>query len=384
MTAATVSSFSIVFICLLFGIALLAAWQAFGLKRYAMLWALSFIAAAVGHGMRIGTPLVWPAAVPFFAMLACHTSVASFTLLAAGFRSRAQRSHWPVTLLWLVSTLLLLGFWILDVDGWRTSLRIITGLADAAMIAVIIATLGNRGLRVLLVQALLAIYGLYAASVGLAAWLAKSGGTAGESFFVMVLSIGTPTGMIGTGVMTLLMVSADLARDLREQAIRDPLTGLLNRRGLEERISELHRRSGSRNPTIVALADLDRFKAINDRLGHAVGDAVLQRFARLLEERFGTLGPVARIGGEEFVLLLPDVPLAEARRRIEALHAEIPASYPDIATDHPVTASFGLTEHAQGEPFQQALSRADAALYRSKAAGRNWVTYLDRASQAAE
>jgi diguanylate cyclase (GGDEF)-like protein len=361
MTAAAISSFSIVIICLLFGIFLLAAWQAFGLKRYAMLWALSFIAAAVGHGMRIGTPLVWPAAVPFFAMLACHTSIASFTLLAAGFRSRARRSHWPVTLLWLVSTLLLLGFWILDVSGWRTSLRIITGLGDAAMIAVIVATLGRGSARLLVVQGLLAIYGLYAASVGLAAWLAKSGGTAGESFFVMVLSIGTPTGMIGTGVMTLLMVSADLARDLREQAIRDPLTGLLNRRGLEERLGELHRKSG-RHATIIALADLDRFKAINDRLGHAVGDEVLKRFPRLLEERVGALGPVARMGGEEFLLLMPDIAPAEARRRIDTLHAKIPVHFPDIASDHPVTASFGVTEHAQREPFQHALSRADAAL----------------------
>lgn len=375
MLSALITSSSLAIASLLIGFALFVAWWQFGRKTHALIWACSFMAAAIGHGTRIiGGPLSGHS--DLLAMLACHASVASFAFLAWGFRLRAGRDNRLTFAFWGVAVLaLLFCYFIIGGAEGRMLNRIITAAADAVMVAVIVATIRTTSRRAKVLRALFVIYGAYICSVAIAAFLARDGGSIGGPMFFAVLSIGTPTGMIGTGLLTLLIVAADLAEDLRRQAVADPLTGLLNRRGLEQRMAVLLApRRVVRPPLVVVLADIDHFKSINDRLGHAAGDAVIRAFATHLQMAVQPQDLVARIGGEEFALVLPDRDIHEAVALIEKMRAGVPQVLRTLVPACDVTASFGIALVGDGETFDATLGRADSALYRSKKGGRNAVT----------
>lgn len=154
----------------------------------------------------------------------------------------------------------------------------------------------------------------------------------------------------------------------------DALTGLANRRALDERWPELlrHAEAGGQPLTLV-VADLDHFKQINDRHGHPAGDAVLRNVAQLMQLATRTTDLVARVGGEEFVLVLPDTPPERAMEVCERLRRRVQRfDWSSIAPGLEVTLSQGLacTPPLSAEGLMQ---RADAALYRAKAGGRNRV-----------
>ena len=161
---------------------------------------------------------------------------------------------------------------------------------------------------------------------------------------------------------------------------RDPLTGLLDRRGFMSeagrRLQQAERRDGS---LALLYIDLDRFKQINDGFGHAVGDAVLHAFARVALSGVRDDDVVARIGGEEFVVLLDDTSLDGAKRVAERVRTEFRKVTVDgLLGDFAVTLSVGIAGSAHGEKLEAFMARADAALYEAKAAGRDCVR-LDRA-----
>ena len=161
----------------------------------------------------------------------------------------------------------------------------------------------------------------------------------------------------------------------RSESIVDSLTGLPNRRSMELRFEELRadaRRTG--RPLALLLCDLDLFKAINDRYGHQRGDAVLVEAAETIRRSLRPTEQVYRLGGEEFLILVPScdlelaVPVAERVRR--AIESARPAGLP-------VTASVGLgVAVGQGIDFDELFRAADAALYDAKRAGRNRVAPL--------
>jgi len=168
---------------------------------------------------------------------------------------------------------------------------------------------------------------------------------------------------------------------LKEIAATDPLTGLGNRRDFDRRLNlELRRASRSGAPTSLLYLDLDHFKSYNDRFGHPAGDELLIKLSSLLADSVRTSDSVARIGGEEFVVLLPQTTvegattLAEKLRRTVARH---------LAARRPITISVGvatLVIPQQGSPDLQVLAEqlvdgADAALYRAKHEGRNRVRH---------
>jgi len=160
---------------------------------------------------------------------------------------------------------------------------------------------------------------------------------------------------------------------IAEVALTDPLTGAGNRRRLEQALAaEIARARRTGGPLCAVMADLDRFKAVNDRHGHAAGDEVLVRFAQILRAQTRATDVVARYGGEEFVVLLPHAGIEQAavfaERVRRALAAETVAPLPA-----PVTASFGIAQLREGETGDALLDRADAALYRAKENGRNRV-----------
>ena len=173
---------------------------------------------------------------------------------------------------------------------------------------------------------------------------------------------------------------AALEEELRYLATTDPLTGLLNRRAFMAMLAgELTRSQRLRSRFTVLMLDIDHFKQINDSHGHPAGDAVLVHVAALLTEQLRGIDKLARIGGEEFAIMLVDTPADSAAgvvgRLLDAIRhkpAEHPASHQPIA----FTASIGCTESLPDDDELSALARADRALYIAKQSGRDrhaWV-----------
>ncbi|MBD8697429.1 sensor domain-containing diguanylate cyclase [Stenotrophomonas sp. CFBP 13718] len=158
--------------------------------------------------------------------------------------------------------------------------------------------------------------------------------------------------------------------DLAEQSRTDALTGLPNRRAMALALdAAVTTRDGQPRQTCVALLDIDHFKRINDFQGHATGDRVLSELGALLRSHFAGAGLAARYGGEEFVVLLPDTDLRTAEVQCEFLRTAVA----DLPLGFPVTVSIGVAAHRSGDSTDHTVERADAALYRAKAAGRNRV-----------
>ena len=164
---------------------------------------------------------------------------------------------------------------------------------------------------------------------------------------------------------------ARIAADVSET---DPLTGIGNRRSLETRKNELIAAAGLDGAAGVILADIDHFKQVNDEWGHPVGDVVLRILVRRIAVAVGEDGSLVRWGGEEFLILAPDlsdVPLAALGERIRRSVADRPFSV-DAAHVLPVTVSVGCASGSLAD-FDSLVAAADAALYDAKHGGRNRV-----------
>jgi diguanylate cyclase (GGDEF)-like protein len=165
-------------------------------------------------------------------------------------------------------------------------------------------------------------------------------------------------------------------RSAWEASVRDPLTGVFNRRHFDETLTlELARaRRHSRELSLLML-DIDRFKAVNDSLGHPCGDAVLRELPRVISASLRATDLVARYGGEEFAVVLPETDLEGARRAAERMRRDVERhSFPVGAHVIRVTVSVGAATvtFATGTP-QTLVAAADARLYEAKRAGRNRV-----------
>ena len=167
----------------------------------------------------------------------------------------------------------------------------------------------------------------------------------------------------------------DVMKALKTETYTDPLSGLLNRRGFEERGMLLLRHCATaRFPVALVLADLDHFKALNDVHGHAAGDRVIADFAAKLRTAAGARGVAGRIGGEEFAVLLPLTDLAAARLFAEAVRTVYSAGHVDgLPAGTKVTASFGVAARSNDEALEPLMRRADDALYKAKKNGRDSV-----------
>jgi len=163
---------------------------------------------------------------------------------------------------------------------------------------------------------------------------------------------------------------------LQQLAREDGLTGVANRRWLDLQLQrEAERARRFHHPLAVAMVDIDHFKAVNDRLSHAAGDAALRAVARLLRDGCRASDVVGRYGGEEFLLILVETPADQARQLCDKLRQRIAAHdwaalVPGLG---PLTVSIGVAGHAADQPADDLLAQADRALYRAKHGGRNRV-----------
>ena len=217
--------------------------------------------------------------------------------------------------------------------------------------------------------------------------------TPSDICFPMIVA-GTPEGVLGvapeppltdhqhsvlSAAAALLAVSlknAQLFREVRENSVRDVLTGCVNRsHAIEVLDAEIRRARRSKLPLSLIMFDLDNFKEINDRYGHLCGDAVLAAVGARLKSQLRGTDVKCRMGGDEFMVILPDTPLAGAKQVSDTLRHEFESCALAWSNEQiKVTASFGLAAvNASDEDPLAAIARADVALYRAKDHGRNGV-----------
>jgi diguanylate cyclase (GGDEF)-like protein len=163
---------------------------------------------------------------------------------------------------------------------------------------------------------------------------------------------------------------------VKRQAVTDELTGLANRRSFREQLeTELSRAERFGNPVSLVVADLDDFKLVNDHFGHQAGDDVLRAFADILRGRIRSVDLAARLGGEEFSILLPETGLDGAEALAESLRIAVAElAVPVDSSEVRVTASFGVAAFPQTHTADELMTAADLALYRAKRRGKNRVS----------
>jgi diguanylate cyclase (GGDEF)-like protein len=269
--------------------------------------------------------------------------------LILALRARRRPERWTPDVSAVGSTLLLV-IATLTADGWAPSVAALF-VAVAMYAAFFLRTRSLIGVLLL-------------ACLGQGAALAQSGAETAALTWVI-----TTVTVVGTAGLVRWMretIRALLAR-LDDAASRDVLTGLLNRRGIFERLEhELARTSRNDQPLTVLVGDLDRFKALNDGLGHAAGDAALLRVGRVLEEASRRTDAVGRLGGDEFVIVLPETDAVGARIHAQRAMQAIAEEFQNDPI--PITVTFGAaTVCGASGSVERLLDIADRELYAAKA-----------------
>jgi diguanylate cyclase (GGDEF)-like protein len=320
---------------------------------------------------RFGAPGVWWVAT-------LSTIVSVYFLLDFGeLRLRTPRLalvfRWVGAYLPALALLLLLSPWPAD-KGWFPNVgNLLLLAANLVAIASLFVAWRRGGRHAGMV--LLAWIPLVLASTARA--LQLSSGSALPPW----LEYGLPLVLAWTAVV-LMLGMADRMRAFRRerdhaqyQAERDPLTGVFNRAGIERRLEwALEAMAGEYRPLAVMFLDIDHFKKINDSHGHAVGDACLGALVRIVASGLQYGDQVGRLGGEEFLLVLPGADRRRARDIAESIRRNVEARCRQIAgIPVEMTVSIGVAQSRRGDDGAMLISRADAAMYAAKRAGRNRV-----------
>jgi diguanylate cyclase (GGDEF)-like protein len=185
---------------------------------------------------------------------------------------------------------------------------------------------------------------------------------------------------IAIALLLLAVTGRDILADMRARSETDMLSGLLNRGGFESYADLALGDARTQGMTVsLVIADLDHFKSINDKFGHAGGDKVIVSFADFIRSAMNNRHVAGRIGGEEFAILLPGTNVVAARLFAEgARNAFSGLEIDGLPNDKRVTASFGVAELAEQETIADLMERADKALYLAKASGRDCVKIAAR------
>jgi diguanylate cyclase (GGDEF)-like protein len=228
------------------------------------------------------------------------------------------------------------------------------------------------------------VVALAGAAVHFARGVAFAFGEAGDSGFmsatplnVAFLTAGALT-LIGLSMGAVMYAHERVAERLERLATFDGLTGALVRGAFLER-AQRHCRQPARMPLSLVVVDLDHFKSINDRHGHASGDQALVRFAAVMSDGIRACDLFGRLGGEEFAVLCPGASADDAQRAIERLRASLADG---VRAGVAFTFSAGVAERGADEPLPSLMARADAALYAAKAGGRDRVVVASTAARA--
>jgi diguanylate cyclase (GGDEF)-like protein len=313
----------------------------------------------------------------FSSVVSAHLYAAGAALLALGITWRSGRRGIPPPLLLLPVVMVATLAWFSYVDdrlliriyvlNFGLGLILLAGAWHARRLAD--GSLAERALFWLLLALALHFFPrtlLTAGNIG--SRISDPASFGGTDFWVLTMYAGAVFGVV-IGIALVLVTAADLMAGLQRERDTDALTGTLNRRGLDTRAAELLEQPAQRPIALVA-CDIDHFKAINDQFGHHAGDLVLERIGMLLRNSCRATDLVARIGGEEFVVVLPNSTAEDGFELAERLRRLVAET--DVSRGPPVTCSFGVAQlHDLDRDIWAGLQRADRQLYAAKHAGRN-------------
>ena len=370
---------SMVFTSAALAIIFFLAWRNLGRKSYALTWAAAFTAATTQWVLHLAAGWFDNPSVHwlFVSLLA----IVLMTLLLKGHCQRTGCSLLPSNL-WPYSGA------IFAVMVWTTVISPHAGLSTmlvpaAAAVSLLLSAwvIVRHRVRTRPAEWAAAIsLVLFALSQLVAAGIAivqVAGIDAGyQSLFMQYNILTMPTGYLATSMFVVFMVASDISEEMKEIAVRDQLTGLYNRRGLAEHGAQAYALAKRHEiPISVVMTDIDRFKYINDEYGHAAGDDALCHIAELLRQDRREDDVLARVGGEEFVVVLPGADMRRAIDIADKLRVLIESSSLEANGDRlSMTSSFGVATSTDKDTcLADIVIRADRALYRSKRAGRNQV-----------
>lgn len=364
------------------------AWLHFGRARHVSSWALAYGLGALQWVMNALGVLIAPGN-PIPIILASMPVLASSALVPIGAR---QRAGLTVGLRWFVLAGLVFAIAITLVYTALPNRALQGGLSNmfaALMMPIAAHAVWPKGRRPNAPEAafivMLAVFTLFQVVLsGSALFMGPEGDRIAIERYRMILGIGLPPVYIGTGIAATFLIAGDLSENLQQLVTRDGLTGALNRRGIEQAATVAMANARRRGrPFTVVIGDIDRFKRINDRFGHAAGDRALVSFADNVHAAVREEDIFGRLGGDEFCLLLSDIAPADAGDVVERIRSEVEGIRIDDRPDLAFTASFGVAGFEGDDlSFGQILQRADRALYDAKNAGRN-RTVIAHASKAA-
>ncbi len=361
------------------GIVFLLAWKYLGREPHALTWAIGYLVGAVQWSLNLFWDL-FPSIIAFRLTL----SAIALIICTLGLRGHCQRtncSFMPGNLWWYAVLLYLPIVWTIAVRPHvGISVALIPATAALALIlaGIIILRFRDKPRPAEWAAAIASL--VFGASQVIAAGVALKMGPNGDAhyyaLYIHLAYLFLPAGYTTVAMFTAFMVASDLSEQMKALAVMDTLTGLYNRRGFSQQAEQafsLARRSGG--PVSIIMTDIDHFKRINDRYGHAVGDEALQHFATLLVTDRRTEDVVARMGGEEFAIVLPNADLFQAVKVAERIRANVEAHPLEMGGHEiPMTSSFGVASLSDNDDdVHTILMRADKALYRSKDRGRNRV-----------
>ncbi len=366
-------------VSLMIAIVFYMSWKTLGEKPWALRWALAFASLTVYWCVHLSAGR-FPNFETYW-LVANAFALATLTLALRGHCQRSQCSFlpknlWPVTLV------------VYSAIVWTTLVSRNTGLSAAifpltSAVSLLLASLmvvrHRRHTRPAEWASAASMTLFAVAQLPTAAFLYGLGPDPDvvlAQMFSHPSMLLRPAGLVGMGMFVIFMLASDLYEDMREIAVRDGLTGLYNRRGFGEQAAVAYANARrSRSDVSVIAADIDHFKSVNDEFGHAIGDRALQHFADMLRVDRRVEDIVARIGGEEFVLVLPRTGIREAIAVADRLCVSM-ASSPLVCGGQQIvmTASFGVAAISDKDTcLTDVIIKADRALYRSKRAGRNRV-----------
>ena len=354
-------------------------WKTLGEKPYALSWAIGFLAATAQWFISLV-----PNWFPSYEMYWLTFSAAALVVVTLGLRGHRQRTDSELVpkTLWPFAVAVFAGVvWTTLVDrhmGISTALIPIAAAVTLFLSALAIIKHREKSRPAEIAAAIMiAMFGL---TQILASALTLMQGRLGDevysALFIRLNFLTLPAGYTGMVIFIVAMLASDLLEQSKEIAIQDQLTDMLNRRGVSEYGAKAYATARRLDrPVAVIMSDIDRFKKINDKFGHATGDLALVHFANILKIKRRVEDILARVGGEEFALILPGTKLEDAMQIADDLCRRLEESPFEIdGVSHTMTASFGVASLSSKDScLSDVIVRADRALYRSKRAGRNRV-----------
>ncbi|MGI9201130.1 MAG: GGDEF domain-containing protein [Woeseiaceae bacterium] len=366
-------------VSLMIAIVFYMAWKTLGEKPWALRWSMAFTSLAIYWMAHLNAER-FPSFETYW-LTANAFGFATLTLALRGHCERTNCQYLPNNL-WPVSILLFTGvMWTTLVSqniGLSAAIFPVVGAVSLILASIMIIRHREKTRAAEWASAIsMILFGI--SQIPYAVSIYKQGPeieAVMEQMFVHPSVLLRPAGLVGMGMFVIFMLASDLYEDMKEIAVRDQLTKLFNRRGFGEQSAVAYSNARRTESTVsVIVADIDHFKSVNDEFGHGIGDEALQHFANLLSENRRAADIVARIGGEEFALVLPGTSIREATKIADELCIKM-ASSPMVSAGRQIvmTASFGVaTISDQDASLTDVVVKADRALYRSKRAGRNRV-----------